>query len=402
MNTGKKESGAVSLFIVVFTALLISVVTISFIRIMVRDQEQASTVDLSQSAYDSALAGVEDAKRALLHFQTVCQSDATTPACVAATSAMAAAATQCNVGLSQIGIDATADEVMVQQSTDSSARALDQAYTCVNILLKTPDYLGILQADGSKIIPIRSDSAFDTVRLEWYSTQNLPAGGGVALDLMPNSTMPQPLLNQASWGQDRPSVMRAQLMQFGGNGFTLGDFEGKNAAGESNANTLFLYPTDGASPGTASNPETAFIGTESFGVRDVRKSAPTGSTGGLQSVKCYPNLSIQKYACRVDLKVPTPIGAGDRTAFLRLSALYNATDYRVSLYNGATAVKLDGVQPQIDSTGRANDLFRRVQSRVELAVDFPYPDAAVDITGNFCKNFTITDNPADYTTACTP
>lgn len=389
MHTHKKENGAVSLFIVVFAALLITVVTVSFIRIMIRDQQQASTVDLSQSAYDSAQVGTEDAKRALLRFQSACVIEG--PACDAARTQMDQAENTCNVGLAGIDIVADSDkEIKVQQNLVAGKVELDQAYTCVKIKLKTDDYLGSVSQDGTALIPLVGESTFDRVRVEWFSSKDLQTASA-SIDV-PSFSLGTPLLDQSSWtnaaSPNRPSVVRAQLMQFGSSGFSLSDFDGgSNASGVSNANTLFLYPTDIAES------------TKSFASnsRQTPISAPI-------PVTCMPSLASQDYACSATITLPAPINGGDRTAYLRLTALYKNTNFKLTLQNAGTTVRVDGVQPEIDSTGRANDLFRRVQTRVEVVdVNFPYPDATVDISGNFCKNFLVTNKDTDYSDAgCTP
>ena len=59
------KKGMVSITVVMFTSLLLIVVSVGFIRIMSQEENRASDNNLSQSAYDSAVSGVEDAKRVI-------------------------------------------------------------------------------------------------------------------------------------------------------------------------------------------------------------------------------------------------------------------------------------------------------------------------------------------------
>lgn len=387
-----KQSGSVSLFIVVFAALLITVVSIGFVSVMIQDQQQASTTDLSQSAYDSAQAGVEDAKRALLRYQSICDSGGD---CLAAQSKIdSATSPKCNASVETLDDvkSAASPNGEVQVQTGGS-NALDQAYTCVKINLNTTDYLGTLSANSFNTIPLKSISPFDTVQIQWFNSSDLNSNTNFDVNLQ-NPVKGAQLLAQNSWLPNRPSIIRTQLIQFGSNGFTLNDFDNKNALSESDTNSLFLYPS--GNTGVAS----PTVNTFAFSNRDIRKT-PTGSP---LLTTCSGNLTSGGYACNVKLTLPTPINGGDRTAFLRLGAIYNKTNFRVTLYNGATPVMFNGVQPAVDSTGRANDLFRRVQARVELIdTNFPYPVGAIDISGSLCKSFIITDSSSDYSAGnCTP
>lgn len=385
------ERGAVSLFVVIFCALLMSVLTISFIRLMVQEQQQAATNDLSQSAYDSAQAGVEDAKRALLLCQrgdVAACSDLDTKTCESVSEALKSSPTT--------DPDTSNREVKIQTSVGD--QALDQAYTCVKVTRKTDDYAASLDKGTSKMIPLKGIGSFDTVELSWFEYDDFASSGSASrdTDLLYATSSDIKLLPTSinAWPKNRPALMRAQLIQYDNTGFTLDSFN-NNAADKSNANTLFLYPN-----------KTVASTSRNF-VDDVRQ-AQDGSTSKLNIVKCEDNLDGPRYACNVQLRMPAPINGSDltRTAYLRLSALYNNSSYSLKLLKGGSLVQFDGVLPEVDSTGRANDLFRRVSSRLEVnPIDFPYPENAVEITGNFCKNFIVTDGTGannGYASSCTP
>lgn len=395
MNRRDKQSGAVSLFVVIFAALLMTIVTVSFVQLMLKEQQQATSNDLSQSAYDSAQAGVEDAKR-LLVLDQACRNNTApgTVNCTAIESSLTPVAgqseTSCDT-LAKAGlVGETNNETVIQQSeSDANSASLNQAYTCVKVAVDTDDYKGTLSVNGSGIVPIRGVSQFDTVEVSWFSKDDISSNTNDPTIGFPsvgaNVSLP-PMGDK--WQFNYPSLMRTQLMQMGGS-FKLSDFDDSQAGNRSDANTLFLYPS------------ATGLANEDFAL-DARRS-PTNTP---HQVKCNTSFVAGEYACQATIKLPSPIDSNvaNRNAYLRLTSLYNGAHYRIRLKNGNTYVQFNQVQPLVDATGRADNIFRRIQARVELTGDFTYPEAAVDMQGNLCKNFTITDNDSGYkgTATCTP
>ena len=365
LNKLNKQNGAVSIFIVIFTAILITTITVSFVQLMVRDQQQATTSDLSQSAYDSAMAGVEDAKRALI-LQDLCNKNhasVSVPACNLARTAISSG--ECQSVSNALGIIPSNGEILIKQ--DESDIKLDQAYTCVKIASNTPDYIGSLNKGTSQLITLKGSGAFNTIELNWFT--KVDNAGSNTVELANMDRLPR----TAKWDDNTPPVMRTQFIS-PGSSFDLSEFD------TSKSNTLFLYP---AAAGSI---------TKSFSIDDVRRLGNTEP----EAIQCLNNFNTSIYSCKVKIELPNEVN-DTQTAYLRLSTLYNKATYQVKLSKSGSSVDFAGVQPEIDSTGRANDLFRRVKSRVSLDAS-NLNISAIEVNEKLCKDFTITDKEADYKT----
>ncbi len=397
----RNESGMVSIFIVIFTALLVTIVSVAFVRIMIQEQERATTNDLSKSALDSAYAGVEDAKRAIIRYKQQCSGEnASSTECTNLANAFNALG--CDT-LQRVGIVGNASDKEVQVQQDANDAKLQQAYTCVKVQLDTKDYLGNISANASRLIHLRATGAFNQVTIEWYSQKDLQAGqsnsGDGKVDLYSGTQIPPalPRLNSTDgdqsklWPKNRPALLRVQLIQVA-RSFKLSDFD-KNDDDKRDDASLFLYPaTVGDTTASFSN--------------DLRLSSATGS---FRMVKCDETFSttggVGPYACKLTITIPNPVGADnadDRDVYLRVGELYNtSTSFRVTMQDGANPAIFKAVQPAVDSTGRANDLFRRISSRIDLeGSSIPGLEAAVDISGSLCKNFIVTDDATDFHDSC--
>lgn len=384
------KRGAVSIFIVVFTALLISIITVGFVRIMIRDQQRATDSDLSNSAMDSARAGVEDAKRALQKYYS-----ASTPSARAQLESIFASGRCSTVAEILNGRAPNDPEVQVGDAS------LNQAYTCVKISLNTDDYAGVTGPDQQRVIHLQSVAAFSSIRIEWFNKDDI-TDSFTNFDVA-NSTSSNQLIAQRDWPANRPPILETQFFQYHTGSFGLSSFDDNGSGGDtgkSNTNTLFLYPSN-LPVGTPSTTQL---------ITDTRRSA---SNDAPRATKCVASPSAapswdSNYACRIDITVPQPIGGDEnsRDAYLRIVPRYNGMHYRISLRTASgSIVQLRGVQPAVDSTGRASDLFRRVEARVEPPDTMAMPEAAVDTSRSFCKVFTVTSDAGLYnanTGTCDP
>lgn len=380
------ERGGVSIFIVIFTALMITVVAASFTQIMLRAERQSSTSDLSQSAYDSALAGVEDAKRALIALRK-CTLNGNCPASLENAFTAPIESQSCEVLDSAGVVDFVDGEVQVGKED------LNQAYTCVKVELNTDSYVDETFKDMPVVIPLRSTESFDRIRISWFNHDDFEevggAEGGTPEFPQYEADGPPPLLPpEDEWTagspNTSPALMRAQLIQFPKGNINLGDFNDK---GTKNARTLFLYPSSAG----ASN--------LSFAADARSREGDAASNNEPHNVQCGNFTYDGGFACQVTITLPD---MPNREAYLQLQTMYQSvTSYKVELCSGScsSVVKFNNVQPRVDSTGRASDLFRRVRAHVSLrnkGVPLQYPDAALSVEDGVCKNFFVTDDKDEY------
>ena len=188
----KTRKGAASIYIVIFTTTLLGIISLSFVRIMLAESARTTNYSLSQSAYNSALAGVEDAKIVLLRYQSCvnkgsyASSTGNPKECQkyydyfgtfehGTTTAQDCSA----VGRILHGNSNSSSETLIQKRDNgSSNNIIDQAYTCVKVAAYTEDFLAVLRNDNpTKLIPLRAEStekqdSINRIHLEWFDDEN--------------------------------------------------------------------------------------------------------------------------------------------------------------------------------------------------------------------------------------
>jgi hypothetical protein len=225
------------------------------------------------------------------------------------------------------------------------------SYTCV-LVDATPSTLTHTVGYNSSVLPLTSGgSSFSTFTLTWYVSSGLPATASgcdtnAASDLHGNPVAANS--GAGAWTCNYP-LLRVDLVD------TAGGFS--RASWSSKTSTMFFVP---------------------FNSSSVNNSVAFGAQGTAVPARC------NSVSC-----VATITGLTSGSYYMRASTMYRDNS---TLAISAGGIPFVGAQATIDSTGKAQDVLRRVLVAVDLtdANAFNIPGAAIVARDSVCKRFSVT------------
>lgn len=372
ISLGDRKKGAASFYIVAISTLILVIVVASFATLIVSQMERTSNADLSQSAYDAAMAGVEDAKLAYLNYKN----------CKAAGYTAASSVTDgepwnddrdacshilyymnnpdCDMVAKMLGRVVTPG-VGMEVKEDEEGNNMQQYYTCVKINNQPQDQTKNLQpyetAVFKPVFASGSASEIKKIKVRWGGNSNLSV-----------------TILQAPSG-------------FNFDDFTFPSLVGDNETG-TNLGTVFLTRDGvGTDPSTISG-------------NVVMKSNDKIVQNERNNVSWNENNDMYKYEAIIELpavyngsdSVKKADGLFEIAIMSFDSSSNNGESVSISyLKDGDEPVSIEN-QFVVDSTGRANDLYKRVKVTLDAEGqgDLVIGGPLILGDGGLEKNFSVT------------
>ncbi len=322
----------VAIMVTLILMIVISLIALGFAQISRRNARQALDRQLSTQAFYAAETGVNDATEILKGH-------------IAAGDPLEDK-TACGTSSGFYG---------ALQSVIDDPNNVE--YTCL-LVDSTPSSLAYSSIGNTgTIIPVIATSGnIASIRLTWQSKD----GSSTPANNCPNTTS-NVFVATSAWNCGY-GVLRFDLVPTAGAAHTLSSLQ-------ANTMTSFLVPLRPASAGTASVNYTTGGGNNRLGV--------TCSNTDCQFVINFPAPQSQYH--------------------LRVTSIYRNVSLQVEAFAainaGGSATSLTGAQALIDSTGKAEDVLRRIQVRVPLAGSSSnlLSDYAIQSGEAICKRFSVMD-----------
>lgn len=423
-NFNKAKKGVASFYIVAFSTLILVIVATSFAMVVISEMTKSSNDDLSQSAYDSAMSGLADARMAYTSYARCAEQKI-----AGARPSGSGTDVTCSdivwwvehpdcymVGHILGKIPKNVDtEVNIGDTIGSNGTALNQAYTCATINPKVTDILTTL--DSNHNIQVISGSVaggannVKKIRIKWFSVRD-----DIRLQFSNYNSSLKKVVFPAINGNAvaTPPTLELRIVQTGQN-FTMAQFD-QTQSGRTNRATLYLVPMSSSQTATSgSSKNYIYVGrtsvTSPITAAQVVKTNDRTQTNKPFLITCDNETSTKEFYCEAVIDLPGVIGGGarnDETFTLAVSLPYQQPDTDVSIEflctndtcgsvnwtsGDGNAAVIKNSQIEIDVTGRANDLYRRIMTRLETSDETfssGYPSYALQILGSSGASKTIT------------
>lgn len=160
----ENKKGIASFYVVAFSTLILLVIVVSFASLVVSQMTRSSNADLSQSAYDAAMAGVEDAKMAYMNYLN-CKRGSGGDNCNTAIKKIEDEKPTCNMVSEILG----RDNGVVAVTENNTSNNMQQYYTCVKIYNNPTEQQNTVSAYQPTVFkPVfSSDEEIKLIKIQW-------------------------------------------------------------------------------------------------------------------------------------------------------------------------------------------------------------------------------------------
>ena len=353
------EQGFVSIIVASILMVIMTLITIGFTQIMQREQRQALDRQLSTQAYYAAESAVND-------FYTYLQASYDDPVnyqfpveekrdCDTNTLSP-------NFGGGELSADGVVSYTCLQYDLDPETIELNN---------------GSVETDQSKVIPIRlsntgSGNTIQQITLGWEHSEagNFGLSGSCsATDLTFPSARPGAV-----------PVMRVDLVRLPQTG-SINQIDQQEIINETL--NLYLSPKNGC------------------GTNDIAYTQhdEPDEKGSIIPVNCSDNPDGRDCELRINMQDGSATDPPDARMsdqyVMRVRSIYANANATISATDTLTGnrTELTGAQVEVDATGRANDVLRRVQVRLRAVerqdLEASYPEPVFQAMEGFCKVLTV-------------
>ncbi len=337
------EQGLVSIIVVMVLMGVLVLISTSFALLIRREQRQALDRQLSTQAFYAAESGVNDAVDQL--------------------PGIAGDVTDCKTG----GISGKAP-INSNDNVDHTCVLIDQS---PNELIYNP-----ISTDSSQVVRLETSDGtpIDYIDISWQrdksDNNDQFVSNSNTTHLLPQNGVNDPKTD--NFTQNNGTGM----IQVGVMPLTALNHNSLTQA----ARSYFLYPVAGPS------------NVSPLSSRDASSSQDAQFIDGNCNKSNNPGYKANHlYNCNAEIKFSSP----SNVVYLRLKSIYLPTAANIRIYSGGVRKDIVGAQAVIDSTGKAQDVLRRIQVRVPLKGSYSYPEYSVDTGDSICKRMAFAQPGTD-------